>query len=773
MENDSKQLKAQLLDRMPALAQHLYPQGHLDGNNWRVGDVTGSPGQSFGICISGEKRGLWSDFSSGDKASRSPIDLWRAARGVDTATAFREARAWLGMPSTNESHVSKQAVSTGAGERFDWRQCVANLKLNHLLLLAKTRGYSNPFCGWLRKEGLVGLYEDCIAWPLRDAVGTIVAAHYKLRWDDPRSWRVSPSGSKMSPFVIGNPAAAKIVHVSESTWDLLAVCDALGLHEDQRVALIATRGAANGNGIAGLIPRGCEVFIWLQNDEKRSSKTGKTPAEMWLAEVCKHVSDGAKVVKVPAQFKDLNDWRRLGNATVDDLQLQLERATIAAVPVQPEGASANTPPQAAGADDFECYYDLARKEYLVRNGRGIWLSLNESQFKRVLRKHGFSTRATDGERLSGIDQKILDTQNQHDVSYAGPLAGYRAGFHQDGDLRIVVTSPPKLIVPMDGHWSTIAKFMSGLFMDDSVDQQPFVYGWLKIAYEALLAGEIRPGQALVIAGEHGCGKSLFQTIITEILGGRFAKPYQFMSGATQFNSDLFEAEHLMIEDEQSSTRGDTRRFFGSQIKQFTAADGQRCHAKQRVALSLKPFWRLTISVNREPENLMVLPPIDESIEDKLILLRASKNAMPMPTATGEQRKLFMQKIKGELPAFLAHLIAWKIPADLVCERFGIRHFHHPEILQAIDTLSPEFRLLALIDSEIFDNPITSEWSGTAEELERRLCSSESRCRSEAQRLLTYNTACGVFLGRLLKKVGERITFQRHRDRRIWTIQPKE
>jgi hypothetical protein len=37
---------------------------------------------------------------------------------------------------------------------------------------------------------------------------------------------------------------------------------------------------------------------------------------------------------------------------------------------------------------------------------------------------------------------------------------------------------------------------------------------------------------------------------------------------------------------------------------------------------LKPFWRLSITLNDEPENLLILPPLDESLGDKIMLLRA-------------------------------------------------------------------------------------------------------------------------------------------------------
>ena len=62
---------------------------------------------------------------------------------------------------------------------------------------------------------------------------------------------------------------------------------------------------------------------------------------------------------------------------------------------------------------------------------------------------------------------------------------------------------------------------------------------------------------------------MLQNILTVILGGRAAKPYQFMTGGTGFNSDMFGAEHLMIEDESPSTDMRARRAFGAQIKNMT------------------------------------------------------------------------------------------------------------------------------------------------------------------------------------------------------------
>jgi hypothetical protein len=416
----------------------------------------------------------------------------------------------------------------------------------------------------------------------------------------------------------------------------------------------------------------------------------------------------------------------------------------------------------------DCCFDTGRNQYWISNQRGAWIALNETQFKRELKQRGVSPIVPKSSFVSPLDERLLDIQHNCDVHYSGALAGYNAGIYQMGERRILVIESPRIIQPSSGAWRTLQTFILGLLNDPQFDQVSYLYGWLKVAYEALRSRQRRPGQGLVLAGVCDCGKSLLQNVITLILGGRSARPYQFMSGLTPFNSDLFEAEHLMIEDEQASTDIRARRNLGAQLKNLTVIDWQRCHAKHRVAISLTPFWRLSISVNDEPENLMVLPPIDDSIEDKLIILRASKSPMPMPTMTLEQRKAFWETFESELPAFLAHLIQWQIPAELSSDRFGIAHFHHPEILRTIDNLAPEFRLKNLIDDQLFKDG-DDTWQGRSEQLERLFTAEDSACRFEARRLFTFNTACGVYLSRLAKKEPERFSYDRTSSARLWTI----
>jgi len=417
------------------------------------------------------------------------------------------------------------------------------------------------------------------------------------------------------------------------------------------------------------------------------------------------------------------------------------------------------------------FYDLNRKEYLVPDSRGEWLPLNETQFKRVLKQHGFSSRASVPGMLSPQDEEILKVQQEQSVHFAGPLAGYERGHYDFGQHRVLVTSSPQIIEPADGDFPTIRRLLTGLLGDGP--QLLSFYGWVKIAYTSLRAHQQHPGQALILVGPHNSGKSVLQNILTIIFGGRAAKPYQFMTGGTGFNSDMFGAEHLMIEDESPSTDMRARRAFGAQIKNMTVCEVQRLHAKHRDALVMKPFWRLSVSLNDEPENVMVLPPIDESIADKLMIFKTERNPMPMPTTTLEERAAFWNKLMSELPAFLNFLIRWEIPIELRSPRFGITHYHHPEVLSILDEMAPEYRLLNLIDDtffsahELIKTPSSMEL--TAEQIEGALTSHLTNCSHEARKLFSWPAACGTYLGRLAKKRPDRVKSHRTAESRLWVL----
>lgn len=414
----------------------------------------------------------------------------------------------------------------------------------------------------------------------------------------------------------------------------------------------------------------------------------------------------------------------------------------------------------------EIYYYNGKKEFLRKNDRGDYQSLTESQLKQQLACIGFQSVKFKGENVSEINKILIDIRNKQDVNFAGGLAGWKKGLFEINSSRILITESPRVIDPVEGNYDLILDFLSQLFYDPTEAQLPFFLGWIKIAYDSLRSENLRPGQMVALAGPHNCGKSFLQQVITEILGGRTAKPYSFLIGKTDFNGDMFGAEHLCIEDEVASTDIRARRAFGASIKQITACDTQRFHDKGRTAITLSPFWRCTISLNDEPENLMVLPPMDESIADKIMLFKVSRVKMPMSTATNEDRKKFWSVLKSQLPGFLHFLTNWTIPKDMISERYGIAQYHHPELIGELENLSPEFQLLKILNAEI-----DTLWTGSAEDLERKL-TTQGDHQNESKRLLNWQNSCGTYLGRLSKKFSKNIVHNRTKNDRTWTIYPK-
>ena len=186
---------------------------------------------------------------------------------------------------------------------LDWRKCVEAFTEKHVESLAKWRGYSIELCHWLKENQLVGLYDSCIAFPVLDRVGNVLAAHYRPK---DGSWRYFPQGAKVHPLVIGELAPGGPVHVFESQWDGFAFMD----KSAERSGVFITRGASNGT-LASEIPENSTIYLWSQND---------VPGEKGAKDVCAHAKKSCtvKVAKTPEEFQDVNAWT-LAGATSDDL----------------------------------------------------------------------------------------------------------------------------------------------------------------------------------------------------------------------------------------------------------------------------------------------------------------------------------------------------------------------------------------------------------------------------------------------------------------------
>jgi hypothetical protein len=420
----------------------------------------------------------------------------------------------------------------------------------------------------------------------------------------------------------------------------------------------------------------------------------------------------------------------------------------------------------------DAFYDSERRLYLMRNGSDRWLSYTTDQFKPRLRKLGFRTRANPEERISPADDALLLLQDHRDVRYAGPLAGRSSGFYEENGARFLVTEDFRLLEPVAGNWRMLRTILKNLFVlgepEHGVKQWHTFLTWLKGSIEALRARKFKEAQALAIAGPVRSGKSLLQRLLTPLLGGRECKPFGFMAGKTSFNAELFESEHLVLEDEHMSRKLSDRLQLAAAIKAVVANEAHSCHRKYCTPLTLRPFWRLTITLNDEPEALLVLPPLDEHVADKIVLLRASRYPLPMCTETHDERAKLWELLLAELPAFLHYLLNdYVVAPDMKDSRYVVAGWHHPVLAAALHELSPAAALLVLIDMlKPWDEE--PEWHGRADELRSALLHDQATA-ADAKRLLEWPQACGSYLGVLAKKQPDRVCQHRTSTERNWIV----
>jgi hypothetical protein len=336
-------------------------------------------------------------------------------------------------------------------------------------------------------------------------------------------------------------------------------------------------------------------------------------------------------------------------------------------------------------------------------------------------------KSREGEFLPESKQVFLFARENRCLDEIFPaLPGYRSGVYRlESGERVLVKTSPTLPVPAEGSWDTIRGLIEGQ-LDRSasldIDQTPWFYSWCKIADSALRSGEPgqwRQGHALILTGPAGGGKSRLQeNLITPMLGGRAADPKKFLFDQDEFNGDVFAAEHLSLGEVPSSQKTVDRTALAETIKQIVANSAQRMRLMRTEPWTVHPYWRLSISLNDDPDKLRSLPLITNDFGDKVLIFHTCQAELPMPTRTDEERKAFRDALREELPAFIWWLQnVWEIPTDLLtykngrdATRFGFREFHHPVIKSGLFDDTPAAELMQMIDMAVF----------TADGIERKL-----------------------------------------------------
>jgi hypothetical protein len=372
--------------------------------------------------------------------------------------------------------------------------------------------------------------------------------------------------------------------------------------------------------------------------------------------------------------------------------------------------------------DFDCFYDDNGGYWENEDeARSRFFKRSENQLKRALKKRRLRDKPDrdKGEVMSEIESFLERVEMKSRVFYAAPLSGYRAGLVTIQGEPALITRTHQLIepkIPSEGQrvenpecpgFPIYYGLTKRMFDDeeDGVFQLHYWLGWLQHALESLYTYRPTSGLALAIAGDPNCGKTLQTDLLAVMFGGRSAKPYDWMIGRDNFNPEIAQCALLLIDDEAADGSHKARNNLKAQVKKFVANSSVRIRGMHTPAIDVKFFARLVFLLNLEESNVIVLPPVDGDLADKMMLLKAYKHSMPMPTRRISERQRFWEALMEEIPHFLWWILnEYELPEEYWPERDGryyVKPYCHPEIASMLHCLSRSSQTWELIQKHIF------------------------------------------------------------------------
>ncbi|WP_035608064.1 primase-helicase family protein [Haloferula sp. BvORR071] len=393
------------------------------------------------------------------------------------------------------------------------------------------------------------------------------------------------------------------------------------------------------------------------------------------------------------------------------------------------------------------------KEYQFRTPDGRFIPLCGGDVRVRVMLDLVERGYTDDELKAAVTDAIIQIQNQHSMDSVLSAAGFSCGLHQSpsGD-RVLIPSEASAPDASPGNYGNLHAFIVRLLGDE---QATHLYGVLSVFARHMrsiradqnMVWARQPLPAVAFAGPKGCGKTLLLALVARMFGQRTANPYRYFKGETRFNSELISAEVLVIDDEMAAKDHKTRDSIAQSIKQWMFSNEVRVEKKYCNPVMMPVHSLLMFALN--DGNLLCLPTLDESMGDKISLLKVQKVDGTFPVDP-EAKDEMIDLLFSEVPHLLHYLLEeHQIKESERNHRTRIAAYQHPELLEALNDLSPETELMEILCEVLKDRYMmklpdtTTErillWKGKSFKLHQLL---EASSKVPALRLRQLLTASG-------------------------------
>ncbi len=387
-----------------------------------------------------------------------------------------------------------------------------------------------------------------------------------------------------------------------------------------------------------------------------------------------------------------------------------------------------------------------------------------------LRAQGLKDIPTKGEEFTPVEQAIYACQITRRAEVVVPLIYRPNDIVIHNRRRYLNTSRvrPTAPLPDPRSWGEgfpwVAKYLDRLW---DREQKLRYLAWVAHFYQQALAGRPGTGLALFVAGDGSIGKNFSTNAILGQLFGGHGDASKFVTGKDNFIGNLLDCPIWTCHDTQRAADNmNGQNTFTQQLKRIIADRELIARAMYKEGVDVPWNGRIVVTLNTDPESLRMLPDLEQTILNKVLLLRAGDPRISdFPSD---------EEVLAELPAFGSFLRDFEIPAEIREPRFGVVHWAHPDLLDAAHAESPTtgaLEVLSIWRKEYFSGvaaPDATSWIGTATELLQlmhRLDSTEAVVRGQFRN--------GTSLGRSLNKlVDQKVSWihKHHGGRRTYMLE---
>lgn len=347
------------------------------------------------------------------------------------------------------------------------------------------------------------------------------------------------------------------------------------------------------------------------------------------------------------------------------------------------------------------WYDGRQFWFRDADQNDLWLERSKDDFDQKLRVLKFDPVRQRGRTCSEVDEVEYAIKERRRVDAAAPFIYLPPGRFSYNNKNFLNISRVKCMEPMPEAFGKpnpsfedlqehcgrlLYPFLCG-FLDPIDDRAQLwhLLAWMKYFYVHSYRREPQQGQALAIGGDGSTGKTFFvQAILTPLMGGR-ARADDFLSGKSKWSADLAGSPIMSVDDSEGAGPDPRDLVAMTQRLKSIIANGELLYAaKFGAEITISWKGRIYLGFNLEEHSIgRSLPDITLSAYNKIMLLLtvSKENKFQGFCKTHEENQAILAE---ELPYFARWLLNWQPPkrTEEVDEtRFGVRAYHHPELLK--------------------------------------------------------------------------------------------